>query len=176
MTDKGDPQFHTGQPVWVIEPDGSWRRGEYVGEGEGCARLPEPRRAFVVFIDPAGSEVVEVDRLRPREEMERRARRAVAVEQKAPTIPDRPWGAALFSPAMNPNRHYAAAARHEQAAATHEDAARFWDEHGDAERAALQRELAAHERQGAELERRWAELATRETSQPPGTAADPPVL
>lgn len=83
MTDSGDPQFHTGQPVWVIEPDGSWRPGEYVGEGERCAPLPEPRRAFVVLIDPTGAEVVEVKRLRPREEMERRTRRATEAGKAA---------------------------------------------------------------------------------------------
>ena len=34
MTDRDDSQFHTGQPVWVMEPDGSQRPGEYVGEGQ----------------------------------------------------------------------------------------------------------------------------------------------
>ena len=44
------------------------------------------------------------------------------------------------------------------AAENHERAATFWNDHGDLERAALQREMAEHERGGAALERRWAEL------------------
>ena len=54
--------------------------------------------------------------------------------------------------------HLDAASRHEGAAVTHERSAKFWDEQGDAERAALQRELADYARRGAALERRWAAL------------------
>jgi hypothetical protein len=43
---------------------------------------------------------------------------------------------------QSPERHLEAGARHEQAAASHERAARYWDQQGDADRAALQRELA----------------------------------
>lgn len=57
--------------------------------------------------------------------------------------------------------HWNAAARHERGAETHERAAHFWDDQGDAERAALQREMAEYERTGARLERRWAELVER---------------
>ena len=50
MTTIGDGQFHKGQPVWVIAPDGTQRAADFVGEGElervvrGCThghrRLP----------------------------------------------------------------------------------------------------------------------------------------
>lgn len=64
----------------------------------------------------------------------------------------------------SPKGHLEAARRHEEAAGTHERSAKFWDEQGDAKRAALQRELADHERHGAELEGRWAALIERETA------------
>lgn len=64
----------------------------------------------------------------------------------------------------SPKGHLEAASRHADAAVSHERSARFWDEQGDAERAAPQRELAGYESRGAELERRWAALIERETA------------
>jgi hypothetical protein len=34
MADVNEGPFHEGQPVWVIQGDGSQRAAEYVGEGE----------------------------------------------------------------------------------------------------------------------------------------------
>lgn len=78
-------QFHTGQPVWVIEPDGSRRPGEYLGEGEESRALPGPPKALIIFIDAPGAEVVEVERLRLREGKERGARLAVQAGASAAT-------------------------------------------------------------------------------------------
>ena len=36
-TDIADGPFHEGQPVWVIQADGSQRAGEYVGGAETSA-------------------------------------------------------------------------------------------------------------------------------------------
>ena len=63
MTDIGDSLFHKGQPVWVIEPDGSQRAAEYVGEGETSAWFGGPPTVIVVFPDTHSGEAVEVDRV-----------------------------------------------------------------------------------------------------------------
>ncbi len=68
MTDIGDTLFHKGQPVWVIEPDGSQRAAEYVGEGETSAWFGGPPTVIVVFPDTQTGQAVEVDRVIAREE------------------------------------------------------------------------------------------------------------
>ena len=67
MTDIGDTEFHRGQPVWVIEPDGSQRAAEYVGEGETSAWLGGPPKVFVVYTDTRTGAAVEADRVIPRD-------------------------------------------------------------------------------------------------------------
>jgi hypothetical protein len=68
MTDIGDTLFHKGQPVWVIEPDGSQRAAEYVGEGETSAWFGGAPTVIVIFPDTQTGEAVEVDRVIAREE------------------------------------------------------------------------------------------------------------
>jgi hypothetical protein len=68
VTDIGDSLFHQGQPVWVIEPDGSQRAAEYVGEGELSAWFGGPPAVLVVYLDTRAGEAVEVDRVIAREE------------------------------------------------------------------------------------------------------------
>jgi hypothetical protein len=63
MTDIGDSRFHQGQPVWVIESDGSQRPAEYVGEGETSAWFGGPPMALVVYVDTRAGGQVEVDRV-----------------------------------------------------------------------------------------------------------------
>jgi hypothetical protein len=63
MTDIGDGQFHKGEPVWVIGPDGSERAAEYVGEGETSAWFGGPPRVLVVYLDTRSGDAVEVDRV-----------------------------------------------------------------------------------------------------------------
>ena len=63
MSDIGDSQFHKGQPVWVIEPDGSQRAAEYVGEGELSAWFGGAPAVIVVYADTGTGEAVEVDRV-----------------------------------------------------------------------------------------------------------------
>jgi hypothetical protein len=67
MTDIGDGQFHKGQPVWVIEDDGSQRAAEYVGEAETSSWFGGAPKVFVVFVDTRSGEAVEFNRVLPRE-------------------------------------------------------------------------------------------------------------
>lgn len=66
-SDIGDSEFHKGQAVWVLGPEGSQRAAEYVGEGETSAWFGGPPTAIVVYPDTRTGEAVEVDRLIPRE-------------------------------------------------------------------------------------------------------------
>jgi hypothetical protein len=63
MTEIGDSLFHRGQPVWVIEPDGSQRAAEYVGEAETSAWFGGPPRVIVIFPERGSGEAVEVSRV-----------------------------------------------------------------------------------------------------------------
>jgi hypothetical protein len=63
MTDIGDSLFHKGQPVWVVEGDGSKRAAEYVGIGETSAWFGGPPTVIVVYPDTRSGEMVEVDRV-----------------------------------------------------------------------------------------------------------------
>jgi hypothetical protein len=67
MTDIGDTQFHKGQPIWVIEDDGSHRAAEYVGEGETSAWFGGPPKVYVVYVDTQSGGAVDVDRVIARE-------------------------------------------------------------------------------------------------------------
>ena len=68
VTDIGDSMFQQGQAVWVIEPDGSQRAAEYVGEGELSAWFGGSPTLIVVYLDTRSGEAVEVDRVIAREE------------------------------------------------------------------------------------------------------------
>jgi hypothetical protein len=68
MSDIGDTQFHKGQPVWVIESDGSQRAAEYVGEGELGAWFGGAPTVIVVYPDTKSGEAVEVDRVIARDD------------------------------------------------------------------------------------------------------------
>jgi hypothetical protein len=63
MTSIGDGQFHKGQPVWVIAPDGTQRAADFVGEGELSAWFGGAPTVIVVYPDTRTGEAVEVDRV-----------------------------------------------------------------------------------------------------------------
>jgi hypothetical protein len=67
MSPVGDSRFHKGQPVWVIEPDGSQRPAEYVGEAELGAWFGGSPQVIVVFPDTRSGAEVDVDRVIARE-------------------------------------------------------------------------------------------------------------
>ncbi len=67
MTGIGDGPFHKGEPVWVMQSDGSQRAGEYVGVAETSAWFGGPPTVIVVYPDTRSGEAVEVDRVLPRE-------------------------------------------------------------------------------------------------------------
>jgi hypothetical protein len=58
-----DDVFDVGQPVWVVQRDGSERPAEYVGQGPDEF---DAGKAFVIFVDAPSRAFVEFDRLRPR--------------------------------------------------------------------------------------------------------------
>jgi hypothetical protein len=68
MADIGDGQFSRGEPVWVIQGDGSRRAAEYVGVGEMSAWFGGAPTVVVVFPDTQSGALVEVDRVIPRPE------------------------------------------------------------------------------------------------------------
>jgi hypothetical protein len=70
VTDIGDTQFRRGQPVWVVERDGSQRAAEYVGEGETSAWFGGSPTVFVVFVDDRSGAAVEVERVLARDAAE----------------------------------------------------------------------------------------------------------
>ena len=67
MTDIGDSRFHKGQPVWVVDRDGTRRAAEYVGEGGASSWFGGPPTVIVVYPDTRSGEAVEVDRVLPRQ-------------------------------------------------------------------------------------------------------------
>jgi hypothetical protein len=55
--------FHQGQPVWVMQEDGSRRAAEFVGEGEMSAWFGGAPTVIVVFPDTRTGAAVETDRV-----------------------------------------------------------------------------------------------------------------
>lgn len=67
MSDFGEMGFKEGQPVWVIEADGSQRAAEYVGQAETSAWFGGAPLCYVVYADTRKGDAVEIDRVVPRE-------------------------------------------------------------------------------------------------------------
>lgn len=67
MTNTHDGQFQKGQPVWIIDQDGSQRAAEYVGMAETSTWFGGPTRVIVIYPDTRSGETVEVDRVIPRD-------------------------------------------------------------------------------------------------------------
>jgi hypothetical protein len=68
VSDIGDSKFHKRQPVWVVEPDGSQRAAEYVGEGETSAWFGGMPTVYVVYVDTREGGAVEVNRVLARDD------------------------------------------------------------------------------------------------------------
>lgn len=66
MSAVGDGPFHKGQPVWVVQSDGSRRAGEFVGESELNAWLGGEPSVIIVYPDTRSGETVAVERVIPR--------------------------------------------------------------------------------------------------------------
>jgi len=67
VTAIGDGPFHKGEPIWVVQSDGSRRAAEYVGVGETSAWFGGPPTVLVVYPDTRSGEAVELDRVLARE-------------------------------------------------------------------------------------------------------------
>ncbi len=63
----GDGPFQRGEPIWVVQGDGSRRAAEFVGEGEQSAWFGGPPTVLVVYPDTRSGEAVEVDRVLARD-------------------------------------------------------------------------------------------------------------
>jgi hypothetical protein len=70
MADIGDSQFHKGDPVWVLEPDGSQLAAEYVGEGETSAWFGGAPQVYVVYVETQQGAAVEINRVIARDPAE----------------------------------------------------------------------------------------------------------
>lgn len=66
-TDVGDGPFHEGQPIWVIQGDGSQRAAEYVGGAETSSWFGGAPTVYVVYPDDRSGAAVEIDRVIPRD-------------------------------------------------------------------------------------------------------------
>jgi hypothetical protein len=68
MTDIGDGPFQQGEPIWVMEADGSQRPAEYIGVRETMDRwFGGPPAVLVLYTDTRSGGAVEVARVIPRE-------------------------------------------------------------------------------------------------------------
>ena len=67
MTGIGEGPFKKGERVWVMEDDGTQRPGEYVGEAETAAWFGGAPKAIVVFPDAHTGQMVDLDRVVPRD-------------------------------------------------------------------------------------------------------------
>ena len=67
MTYTGDEPFHQGEPVWVMQADGSQTPGEYVGVRETSAWFGGPPMVIIVHPETRSAESVEMDRVIPRD-------------------------------------------------------------------------------------------------------------
>ena len=58
--------FEPGEPVWVMEADGTQRRAEYLGARVMSVWRGGPPMVFVLYTGSHSAEAVEVDRVIPR--------------------------------------------------------------------------------------------------------------
>ncbi len=63
-----EPGFKEGDPIWVMQADGSARPGVFVGEGEAAAFFGGPPAVYVAYPESKSGEAVEFDRVTAREE------------------------------------------------------------------------------------------------------------
>ncbi len=60
--------FTKGQPVWVMEADGSQRAADFVGQAETSAWFGGPPQVYVVYLDNQAGAAVDFDRVVPRDD------------------------------------------------------------------------------------------------------------
>jgi hypothetical protein len=68
MSGTDEEGFKEGDPIWVMQADGSARPGVFVGEGEAAAWFGGPPSVYVVYPETKSGEAVEFDRVTAREE------------------------------------------------------------------------------------------------------------
>ena len=60
--------FHTGQRIWIEQPDGSQRAGSFVGDAQNASWFGGQTGAYVVYADTRSGEEVALMRITPRED------------------------------------------------------------------------------------------------------------
>jgi hypothetical protein len=60
--------FKEGDPIWVMQADGSARPGVFVGEVEAASWFGGAPSVYVAYPESSSGEAVEFDRVTPREE------------------------------------------------------------------------------------------------------------
>jgi hypothetical protein len=66
VMDIGDGPFHQGEPIWVMEADGSQRPAEYIGVREMGTWFGGAPTVLVLYTDTRSGGAVAVDRVIPR--------------------------------------------------------------------------------------------------------------
>jgi hypothetical protein len=61
------PGFKEGDPIWVMQADGSAKAGVFVGEGETATWFGGAPTVYVVYPETKSGEAVEFDRITERE-------------------------------------------------------------------------------------------------------------
>jgi hypothetical protein len=68
MAEQEEPGFHEGQPIWVMQADGSAKPGVFVGEVDSASWFGGAPQVYVAYPETKSGEAVEFDRVTAREE------------------------------------------------------------------------------------------------------------
>jgi hypothetical protein len=67
MRHLSDGPFRKGEPIWVMEADGTRRAAEFVGDRESGTWFGGAASVFVIYLDSNTTDAVELDRVLARE-------------------------------------------------------------------------------------------------------------
>ncbi len=67
MRHLSDGPFRKGEPIWVVEPNGTRRAAEFVGDRESGTWFGGAASVFVIYVDSGSTDAVELDRILARE-------------------------------------------------------------------------------------------------------------
>ena len=67
MRHLSDGPFRKGEPIWVVEPNGTRRAAEFVGDRESGTWFGGAASVLVIYADTNTTDAVEFDRILARE-------------------------------------------------------------------------------------------------------------